>query len=617
MSERPADVQKTKTTGALTVMRRGLAETPGLRAGFGWTAVLALMAAIGRLLTPVLIQQILDKGVNGPEGFRPGLVFGLCGAALVVVAAVYMSGRTTYRRMVRASERALYDLRVKVFARIHELSIAEQSAERRGAFLSRVTNDVDALAQFLEWGSIVWVTSSVLMVVTFGVMLFYSWPLALLALIVLLPLTLVLRALQGRLLASYDVVRTRVGETMAEISESVLGAGVIRAYGLEERVDAKVKGAIQRQYQAVLRSVRFGAPVFPAADLFGAFATAAVFVAGIVYGPGWGMSSGELIAFLFLVALLLEPVNELTDTFDQTQTAVAGWRKVLGVLDLPVEVVEPDPGVPLPPGPLGVRVERVAYAYPDGGGPVLRDVDLELPPGAHVAVVGETGSGKTTLAKLLTRLADPTEGRILLGGVDLAAVAPAARRAAVRMVPQDGFLFDATVAENVRAGRPGATLADVRTAFAALGLDRWVDGLPRGLDTPTGQRGEQLSAGERQLVALARAQIATPAESSNGHGSGPGLLILDEATSAVDPETERVLTEAMRRLAEGRTTVTIAHRLSTAEEADLILVFDAGRIVEQGTHDELVASGGVYAGLYSSWLGNTRAAGDGAAPDRA
>jgi putative ABC transport system ATP-binding protein len=264
------------------------------------------------------------------------------------------------------------------------------------------------------------------------------------------------------------------------------------------------------------------------------------------------------------------------------------------VLDLPVEIVEPSPGISLERGALAVEADEVRYAYRTGP-EVLHGISLSVPAGGHVAIVGETGCGKTTFVKLMSRLADPAGGRILIGGVDLREVAPASRRASVRMVPQDGFLFDATVRENVRYGREGASDRDVTTAFEELGLGEWVLALPDGYETQVGERGEALSVGERQLVALARAQIGDP-----------GLLILDEATSAVDPATEQRITEALRRLSAGRTTVTIAHRLSTAEAADHVFVFDAGRLEEHGTHAELVALGGVYAGLYESWLGNTQ-----------
>ena len=224
---------------------------------------------------------------------------------------------------------------------------------------------------------------------------------------------------------------------------------------------------------------------------------------------------------------------------------------------------------------------------------VLHEVSVEVPAGGHVAIVGETGAGKTTLVKLLTRLADPTGGRIVIGGVDLREVARESRQAAIRMVPQDGFLFDLSIRENVRAGREGTSDREVEAAFEELGLGDWLESLPRGLDTHVGERGEALSVGERQLVSLARAQVGNP-----------GVLILDEATSAVDPATERRVSEALRRLSAGRTSITIAHRLSTAEGADTIFVFDRGRIVERGRHDELIEMGGVYAALYRSWLGN-------------
>jgi len=556
---------------------------------------MALALAAGRVVVPILIQQIFDKGLLGPGGFRPRFVYSACAVAAVVIGLVYLAGRATYRRLVRASENALSALRVRTFQHIHELSIAEQTAERRGAFVSRVTADIDTLGQFMEWGALAWFTSPVVMLGALVVMMVYSWQLALVALGAILPLYVVLRAMQKGMLAAYDRIRTRVGEMLSEFSESLMGAAVIRAYGLQDRTIGKVKDAIGRRYDAELYGARFQASIFPMADLFGTFALAAVVAVGVLVGPRWGLSVGRLVAFVFLVSLFLQPLSELSETFDFTQTAIAGWRKVLGVLDLPVDLVEPSPGLTLPSGPLSLRTEGLEFGYRDGGGLVLRGIDVEIQPGAHVAVVGETGCGKTTFAKLLCRLADPTSGGIVIGGVDLREIAPHSRRAGVRMVPQDGLLFDTTIRENVRFGREGATDSDVKDAFASLGIDWWVKSLPDGLDTAVGERGESLSVGERQLVALARVQLASP-----------GLLILDEATSAVDPETERALAEALERLSEGRTTITIAHRLSTAEAAEWILVFDRGQIVERGVHRDLASASGVYAGLYESWLGNTQ-----------
>jgi ATP-binding cassette, subfamily B, bacterial len=588
-----ADEPGIQRANAWAVLRRGLRETPALRRGLVFTLVLSLLSAAGRLVVPVLIQQILDRGVVGPDGFKPLLVYPLCALAVLVIFGVYLSSRIAFIRLTRAAELALKQLRVRAFAHIHRLSIAEQTETRRGTFVARVTNDVDQISHFLDWGGINWVVSLTLMAGCVVVMLFYSPPLTAVVLAVTLPLVIVLRLMQRGMLHAYDSLRTRIGETLGEVGEVVMGAATIRAYGLERRADSRIARAVRHQYSAELRTARYSSTIFPICDIFGSIAIASVVVVGVILGPRWGMSLGSLVAFLFLVQLFLGPLAELSELFDHTQTAVAGWRKILSVLDLPVEVEEPAPGSQLPSGALEVSVEKVEYVYRDGTA-ALRGVDLRIPRGTHLAVVGETGSGKTTLAKLLCRLADPTSGRIRVGGVDLRQASPAARRAAIRLVPQDGFLFDTSIRENVRFGFADASDDDVLKAFADLGLDDWVASLPQGLDTRAGERGESLSVGERQLVALARAQLGPP-----------GLLILDEATSAVDPETERVIAEALSRLGAGRTTVAIAHRLSTAQAADCVVVVDQGRIVEMGRHENLVAAGRIYADLYRSWLGNT------------
>jgi len=584
----------TDIDSAWKVLRRGLQESPELRAGLGFTLVLSLMVTAAQLVIPFLIQQILDRGIRG--GFRPAFVYGLCTAAGVLVAVVYLAARAAGRRLVGASEAALRTLRVRAFAHIHDLSVAEQTTEKRGVFVARVTADVDTLSEFTEWGGIAWILSFALVLGSFALMLVYSWQLTISVVLLVAPLLLVLARLQRGILGAFDHLRTRVGELLSEVSESLMGAAVVRAYGLEDRVDRRVKRAIRQRYSAQMTAYWRSTALFPIANVFSALAVAGVVAIGAHFGPGWGLSLGRVVAFLFLVDLFLQPLSDLPEIFSETQTAIAGWRKVLGVLDLPIDIAEPSPGTTLPEGALAVEVDGVEFAY-RGGGPVLRGIDLELADGAHIAIVGETGSGKTTFAKLLCRLADPTAGSIRIGGIDLREVAPASRRTAVRMVPQDGFLFDTTIWENVRSGLADATDAEVVAAFASLGLETWVRSLPDGLATRAGERGEGLSVGERQLIALARAQIAEP-----------GLLILDEATSAVDPGAERAIGEALRRLSQGRTTVTIAHRLSTAEGADLVLVFDDGRIVERGTHASLVAAGGSYASLYASWLGNVRAA---------
>jgi putative ABC transport system ATP-binding protein len=579
--------------GAWAVLRRGVAESPQLRRGIVFTVIVSLGVTVSTLLTPVLVQQVFDHGFQG--GFRPRFVYGICAAALALVALSFVAARAAGRRLVRASEAALLDLRVRTFEHIHRLSIAEQSDERRGVFVARVTADVDALQQFTEWAGIAWIISLAQVVGALALMLLFSWQLALAVVAMVGPLLLAVGSMQSRLTAAFNLARTRVGEMLSEVSESVMGAAVVRAYGLEERVDRRVKRAIHERYRAEVLAHFRSASLWPMSSVFYALSVSLVVVLGASFGRRWGLTFGRVGAFLFLTDLFLHVFSDLPEVYSETQTAIAGWRKILTVLDLPIDLVEPDRERDLPTGALSVHAEDVEFAYREGG-MVLRGVSMDVPAGAHVAIVGETGCGKTTFAKLLTRLADPSKGVIEIGGIDLRRVAPRSRRASIRMVPQDGFLFDWSVRENVKAGREGASDRDAETAFEELGLGAWVASLPDGLDTRVGERGEQLSVGERQLVALARAQVADP-----------GLLILDEATSAVDPATERRITEALRRLSKGRTTVTIAHRLSTAEQSERVFVFHAGRIVEEGTHAELVARRGEYARIHDSWLGNVGA----------
>jgi ATP-binding cassette, subfamily B, bacterial len=579
--------------GAIEVLRRGLAASPELRVGVVATLAMAFGSAVGKLTLPILIQQIVNQGLTGSGGFRAGYVVGLGAVGLVVIVAVGVLTALTGRRLVRSSQDALYSLRSRAFAHIHRLSLAEHNETRRGVLVSRVTSDIETLARFAEWGAVSWVVQGGLAVGVFAVLAWYSWQLALIALVAFIPAVPVLKVMQRQQLDAYDDQRVRVGDTLSEFSETIGGSGVIRAYGLQRHRRQRLRQRVRAQYRAEMRAARAMALMYPLSDIVVAVATAAVVVAGVTWGPSWGLDVGEMIAVLFLVSLLQGPVAELSEVLDQTQTALAGWRKVLDLLDQPVDVIEPDPGLLLPPGALAVRTEALHFAYRDGA-PVLRGIDVDIAAGANVAVVGETGSGKTTFARLLVRLADPTAGRVLLGGLDLTTIAADERHRAIRIVPQDGFLFDTTVRENVKFGRPGAEDRHADAAVEELGLRWWVDQLPYGLDTRVGERGEALSVGERQLVALARAELADP-----------GLLILDEATAAVDPRTERALAEAMVRVARGRTTISIAHRMSTAEAADVVLVFADGRLVEHGHHAELVAADGAYARLHRSWVSQT------------
>ena len=581
-------------TGAMTVLRRGLKVSPELRSGVVITVLMALIVASGSLAIPILIQQILDKGLTGSDGLDSGFVYTSCIIALVLIVVVTITQRATYNRLVKIAETTILELRIRVFAHLQRLSLADHLEARKGILTARVTSDIETLSQFAQWGAIAWIVDSVIILGTLTVMAIYSWQLTIVVIAIYIPIIPILKAIQRQQFLKYREVRDAVSETMGQVSEAVTAAPVIRSYGYQETVRTKLETANQTQFKRQIKAHKFFALLAPVMDTFSAMTIGGIVVVGSLFGPEMGLSSGEMIAFVFLTTVLIAPIWELGEVLDQTQTALAGWWKVLSVLDIPFEIKEPANGKDLPHEALTIEVNDLSFHYRTGG-TVLKNINCEIPAGLNVAVVGATGSGKTTFVKLLARLADPSKGSITIGGIPLHQVQTESRYQSIQMVPQDGFLFNETIKDNVAFGRSGASDNDVEQAFGALGLQWWIDALPKGIDTHAGPRGERLSVGERQLVALARAQLANP-----------GLLILDEATSAVDPETEVALVSALDRLSEGRTTISVAHRLSTAERADFILVFDEGAIVESGQHSELVNQEGIYASLFDSWLGNTR-----------
>ncbi|MDJ0791167.1 MAG: ABC transporter ATP-binding protein [Acidimicrobiia bacterium] len=574
-----------------TALRRSFGVAPELRRGLVATLVLAVIGTGLQIVVPVVLQQVIDSEILGSAAVdtasvtRRGLI--ALGAVVIAMGARYLS----LRRLVVSSASGLAQLRVITFRHLHRLSLLDLQSERRGALVARVTSDIETMQQFMEWGGMGMILGFSQVLLAAVVMLFYSWQLSLVVLAGVVIYTLLIVYFQRVLGRAHDRVRERVSDSLAVTGEAISGLQTVRAYGMEDVVKGRVDETLDRQFSAEVRTAILASSLFSSAELFAGALTAVVIGVGVVFGADWGLSAGALVAFLFLVNLLVDPIQRLVETLDQAQSAGAGLRKILAILDTEVLIKDPVGGVELPEHGIGVRFDRVTFAYP-GGPDVLHDVSVDVLPGQRVAVVGETGSGKTTFAKLATRLLVPSSGVVEIGGVQIDQVRFGSLRSTVAFVPQEGFLFDGTIAENVAYGRPGVTDADARRAFDDLGLAVWIDSMPDGVRTNVGERGSNLSAGERQLVAITRAWIADPR-----------LLVLDEATSAVDPALEVQIRRAIEYLTEGRTSVTIAHRLATAEASERVLVFDEGAIVEDGSHAALLALDGVYASLHRDWEG--------------
>jgi ATP-binding cassette, subfamily B, bacterial len=578
-------------SSAWSTLKRGFELSPELLDGVWGTFACAVVATFGRIVVPVAVQQTLDHGVNAPGGPDTGFTVRMALIALVSIVATGTASYLMTSRLFRSAERGLATLRIKAFRHVHDLPVLTQNTERRGALVSRVTSDVDQVSQFLVFGGLLLVVSIGQILVATIVMAVYSWQLTVVVWLCFLPLLLSLRYFQRRLSHAYSIVRQQVGIMLSAIAEPVVGAATVRSYAVEARTQDRIDTAIDANMHAAVRAQGFTAFSFSLGGISAGLANAGVVVVGVLLGVDGDITAGKVLAFAFLVNLFVGPVQMGTQVLTDAQNAFAGWRRVIGILDTPADVVDPgtERGTVVPRGPVRIDFVDVGFAYP-GSRPVLFDVNLSIQPHRRVAVVGETGSGKTTLAKLLTRLMDPTEGAVLLDGVDLREVSFESLRDRVVLVPQEGFLFDDTLRANALYGKLDATDDEIRRAAEQLGLADWLGSLPRGLDTRVGQRGESLSAGERQLVALMRAHLADP-----------DLLVLDEATSAVDPALEMRIASALERLTSGRTSVTIAHRMTTAVQADEVVVVDKGRIVQRGPHEDLLAEGGVYGGLYASW----------------
>jgi putative ABC transport system ATP-binding protein len=584
---------------SVRIIGRGVRTAPVFGEGIVLTLLLALAGVSGRVAVPVLVQLSIDKG------FGSGIIdvayvtrIALIGAAIVILAAIAL--RTAASRLGVRAENGLFTLRVRLFDHIQRLSLASHNEEKRGSLVSRITNDIETMTQFFAWGGLTLLLSGTQIVIVGAVMVAYDWRLALIAFLVSAPLVFVLRYVQAKLVIAHRRTRERNAEFLGELSEVISGMETLQAYdSVDSRIE-RVERLAGQKASAHIRAGVIGAFLFPSGEVFAVFTVAAVIGAGIVLGPTSGLTAGALVGFVFLTYRFLEPIAEFTEVIDLTQSATASLRRVLAVLDSPIGPAQSDLPVTLPAGPLSIQFIGVGFSYParfadDDDGPVLHDINVVIPAGQHVALVGESGSGKTTMARLIARLADPTTGRVEVGGVSLRDVANESLRKRLIVVPQEPFLFSTSIAENIRFGRPEATNSTIEGVIEELGLSDWLYSLDDGIDTVVGQRGGALSAGERQLVALARAAIVDP-----------DILVLDEATSSVDPVIELRLSRALSILASGRTTVSIAHRLSTAARADRILLLVEGRVQEDGSHEELVKKGGFYSNLHATWISSTK-----------
>ncbi len=582
------------SSSTIHALRRAFQETPTLRKGIKLTIFLAALGTLIQLVVPVVVQTVIDENLLGQDDIDIGSVVLKGLAALVAMFFAFLVRRQALVRLAAASATGLSELRVRTFEHLHKLSILHTEAERRGALVARVTSDIASIQDFMDWGGVGLLIGIAQVFLAMIAMLVYRFDLALVVVAAVIVYTIMLVYIQKILGRAHDKVRRRVAQSLGAMGEAISGLPVIRAYGAEEETQVKVSNALDAQFHSEFRTALLGASLFSSAELFAGLITAAVIGIGVVTGTAAGMSAGTLLAFLFLVNLLVQPIQTLVETLNHAQSAGAGVRRILSILDSPIEIDDPESPVFLPEGMLNIEFDAVEFYYKEAA-PLFADLSLEIQSGTRVAIVGETGSGKSTFSKLLTRIHDPISGRVMIGGVPLSEIDTDDLRSRLAYVPQEGFLFDATIADNMRYGKPGATDDEVCAAITDLELDSWVAQLPDGLETSVGERGGQLSAGERQLVALARAWITSP-----------DVLVLDEATSAVDPALEVQTRRAMERLISGRTSVTVAHRLSTAEAADEVLVFDQGNLVERGNHSELLASGGFYTALYADWVKGTQ-----------
>ncbi|HID85302.1 MAG TPA: ABC transporter ATP-binding protein [Anaerolineales bacterium] len=568
------------------VARRLAAYIKPYWASFTLSLFFMLVSAGAGMLGPYFVKMALDEGIGAGSlpMLRQAVLFYFVTAAvqwLVIYLRVNL--------MARVGTAIIYDLRNQLFTHLQNLSLGFFSRYGSGRIIARIVNDVSVLRRFLTFAVLAVARDLFALVGVVVIMLRMDWRLALMTCTVL-PLMVVVTARFRRVAReNYRKVRQAIGWVNAVLAETVQGVKVIQAFAHEERNDTLFReGPSAHALKTSLEAARVAAIFFPSVDFLNTLATTIVVYVGGQAALGERITPGILVAFVLYIDRLFDPIRSLSQRYDQFQSAMAAGERIFNLLDTPPEVQDAPDAVPLPRIRGEVRFEHVSFHYPDDPEtPILEDVDFLVCPGETVALVGETGAGKTTIVKLLARFHDPTEGRVLIDGYDLRTVTQESLRRQMGIVLQDPYLFSGTVRENIRFGRLDASDEEVEAAARAVGAHEFIARMRHGYDTPVGEGGVLLSVGQRQLIAFARALLADPR-----------ILILDEATSSVDVQTERLIQQALARLLQGRTSFVIAHRLSTVTHADRIFVVDRGRIVEQGRHAELLAQGGLYTQLY-------------------
>ena len=549
-------------------------------------AVTLLVGQTACLLAgPALVRHGIDAGLRNNDAGALNMSAALY---LVVAIAALFLGRASIWAIARIGERFLRDLRIRVFGHLLSLGLDFYERERTGRLVSRLTSDVDALQELVQIGLTMFVQNALLFVGAVVVIFTMSWQLALCILVLVPPVAVATRWFRKAANLAYLEVRERIGANLTTLQEGLAGVRVIQAFGREVSFAGRFRETNEAQFDANLETVKISTKYFPLVEFCGVIGIAMIVGIGGVFVDRGIVTVGTVAAFVLYLNNLFEPVQQLGQLYNTLQSAAAALHKLFGLLDTAPSVPERPGAIDLPERG-AVDLEGVSFGYADGP-EVLHDVSLHVEPGERLALVGPTGAGKSTLAKLVARFYDPREGIVRLGGVDLRDATLSSLRERIVVVPQEGYLFSGSIRDNVRIGRPDASDADVDAALEALGIRARFAGLDEGLDTEVRERGSRLSAGERQLVSLARAALADPP-----------VLVLDEATSNLDPGTERAVEHALEALTEHRTVFVVAHRLTTAQRADRVAVVDDGRVVELGPHAELVRHEGRYASLWSNW----------------